>query len=276
MCFWLQDTFYDTEQGTDLKLSLRTYERNELDPKYWLQFDSKNQEFYGIPKFEDVGQREYVLVAEDREGKQATDALVVVVSRSNTEYNNAFEFTLKIPYEEFNNSLTQRRFVERVALIFNDPTTSNIQLRSIRNIQIAGLTTVTFFNTTLYRPHEVCPTEEIDTLKNILMQKDGTIRSRVKEIIGNEFDLQKIHLTPRGPCLPGQENIHHAGSPNIKPDNGDIVEKDDNLLTIVLPAVIILSMLFLTCIIACILYRKRSTGKLELGKYGNITILFSH
>lgn len=271
----LQDTFYDTEDGTDLKLRLLTYERNELDPKYWLQFDSKNQEFYGIPKHEDVGEREYVLVAEDREGKQATDALVVVVSRPNTEHNNAFEFTLNIPFEEFNNSLTQRRFVERIASIFGDPTTSNIQLRSIRKIHHPpGMTHVTFFNTTLFRPHNVCPTEEIDALKNILMRSDGSIRERVKKVIGNEFDLQKIHLAPRGPCLPGQENhIHRAGIPNIKPDAGDIIEKDDNLLTIVLPAVIILSMLFLTCIIACILYRKRSTGKLELGKYGNITVL---
>lgn len=252
-------------------MSLLNYERNELDSKYWLQFDSKNQEFYGIPKPEDVGQREYVLVAEDHEGLQATDALVVVVTRSNTEYNNAFEFTLNIPYEDFNNSLTQRRFVERVAQIFGDDTTSNIQLRSIRMIHATGMTQVTFFNTTLYRPHNVCPTEEIDTLKNILMAKDGTIRARVKNIIGNEFALHKIHFAPRGPCLLGQENIHHAGVPGIKQEPGDIVEKDDNLLTIVLPGVIILSMLFLTCIIACILYRKRSTGKLELGKYGNVS-----
>lgn len=265
-----QDTFYDPEDGTELKLSLLTYERNVLDPKYWLQFDSKNQEFYGIPKSEDVGQREYVLVAEDREGLQATDALVVVVSRPNTEYNNAFEFTLSIQFEDFNNSLTQRRFVERVAQIFDDPSTSNIQLRSIRMIHQTGATHVSFINTTLYRPHNVCPTEEIDKLKMRLLHKDGSIRPRVKDIIGGEFGLSKIHLAPRGPCLPGQENIHHAGVPGIKAENGDIVEKDDNLLTIVLPAVIILSMLFLTCIIACILYRKRSTGKLELGKYGNI------
>ncbi|XP_031640809.1 dystroglycan-like isoform X2 [Contarinia nasturtii] len=62
------DTFYDPEDGTDLKLSLLTYERIELDPKYWLQFDSKTNEFFGVPKFGDAGQREHVLVAEDREG----------------------------------------------------------------------------------------------------------------------------------------------------------------------------------------------------------------
>lgn len=253
-------------------MSLLTYERSELDPKYWLQFDSKNQEFYGVPKFGDAGQREYVLVAEDREGLQATDALVVVVSQPpHREYSTAFEFTLNMPYEDFNNSASQRRFIERIAQIYNDPTTSNIQIRSIRKIHQTGTTYVTFFNTTLHRPHNVCPTEEIDTLKNILLHKDGSIRPRVKDIIGTEFDLVKIHLAPTGPCLPvDQSKVLTANIP-IKPDDSDPLNfKDDHLLTFVLPAVIIFAMLFLTCIIACVLHRRRMTGKMELGKYGNI------
>lgn len=246
-----------------------------MDPKYWLQFDSKNQEFYGVPKFGDAGQREYVLVAEDREGLQATDALVVVVSQPpHREYSTAFEFTLNMPYEDFNNSASQRRFIERIAQIYNDPTTSNIQIRSIRKIHQTGSTYVTFFNTTLHRPHNVCPTEEIDTLKNILLHKDGSIRARVKDIIGNEFDLVKIHLAPTGPCLPVDQNKVMTANIPIKPDDSDPLNfKDDHLLTFILPAVIILAMLFLTCIIACILHRRRMTGKMELGKYGNIGFL---
>ncbi|XP_031617659.1 uncharacterized protein LOC116337350 isoform X2 [Contarinia nasturtii] len=260
------DTFYDPEDGTDLKLSLLTYERSELDPKYWLQFDSKNKEFFGVPKFGDAGQREYVLVAEDREGLQATDALVVVVSQpSHREYSTAFEFTLNMQYDEFNNSAAQRRFIERIAQIYNDPTTSNIQIRSIRKIHQTGATHVTFFNTTLHRPHNVCPNEEIDTLKYILVHKDNSIRQRVKDIIGNEFDLVKINLAPTGPCLPTDSNKILTANIPIKPDDTDPLSfKDDHLLTFVLPAVIIFAMLFLTCIIACVLHRRRMTGKMEL------------
>lgn len=256
-----------------MKLRLLTYERTELDPKYWLQFDSKNQEFFGVPGFRDAGEREYVLVAEDREGLQATDALVVVVSQPpHREYSTAFEFTLNIPYDDFNNSVAQRRFVERIAQIYNDQTTSNIQIRSIRKIHQIGATHVTFFNTTLHRPHNVCPNEEIDRLKNVLVHNDGSIRSRVKDIIGNEFDLVKIDLAPTGPCLP-VEKINQASIP-YKPDDTDTVNfKDDHLLTFVLPAVIIFAMLFLTCIIACVLHRRRMTGKMELGKYGNVAFL---
>lgn len=252
-----------------MKLSLLTHERNDLDPKYWLQFDSKNQEFYGVPKFGDAGQREYVLVAEDREGLQATDALVVVVSPPPfREFSTAFEFTLAMPCEEFNNSVAQRRFIERIAQIYNDPTTSNIQIRSIRKIHQTGYTHVTFFNVTLHRPHNVCPNEEIDKLKNTLMHKDGTIRSRVKDIIGNEFDLVKINLAPTGPCLPADTSKTHLAEIPIKPNDTDTFNiKDDHLLTFILPAVIIFAMLFLTCIIACVLHRRRMTGKMEIGEY---------
>lgn len=263
-----QDTFYDQEDGTDLKLNLITYERKELDPKYWLQFDSKNQEFYGVPKYGDFGQREYVLVAEDREGMQATDALVVVVNHPpHREYSNAFEFTLNMPFEEFNNSAVQRRFIERIAQIFNDPTTSNIVIRSIRPIHQTGTTYVTFFNTTLHRPHHVCPTDEIDALRNILMHHDGSIRPRVREIIGNEFDLTKINFAPTGPCLPVETKlkVHHASVP-ITPNDSDVASfTEEYLMTILLPGGIILAMLLLTCIIACVLHRRRMTGKMELG-----------
>lgn len=43
--------------------------------------------------------------------------------------------------------------------------------------------------------------------------------------------------------------------------------KDDYLLTFVLPAVIIVAMLLLATIIACVLHRRRMTGKMELGMY---------
>lgn len=261
-----QDTFYDPEDGTDLRLSLLNYDRSALNPKHWLQFDSKNQEFYGVPKYGDAGQSEYVLVAEDREGLQATDALVVVVSDSqHRKYSNAFEFTLNMQYNEFNNSAVQRRFIERIAQVFNDPSTSNILIRSIRPIHQTGATYVTFFNTTLHRPHHECPTEQIDGLRAILMHHDGSIRSRVKEIIGNEFDLAKINFVPTGPCLPDEKKVLLANVP-VKPDDGTMGSfTDEYMLTFILPAIIIGAMLFLTCIIACVLHRRRMTGKMELG-----------
>lgn len=179
-----------------------------MDPRHWLQFDAKNQEFFGIPKYGDAGQKEYILVAEDREGLSATDALVVVVSHPlHREYNTLFEMTLGMPYDEFNNSAVQRRFVERIAQIFGDSTTSNIQIRAIRKMHQSGKTLINYYNTTLHRPHHVCPTEHIEQLRKILVQPDGNIRHRIKDALGGEFDLNKVNLIPMGACL-GRLRMH--------------------------------------------------------------------
>lgn len=37
-------------------------DRTQIPPNNWLQFDSKNQEFYGIPMASNVGRAEYQLV----------------------------------------------------------------------------------------------------------------------------------------------------------------------------------------------------------------------
>lgn len=60
----VQDTFYDPEDGStrSLKLSLLTMDRSQVPPTNWLQFDVKNQEFFGTPVQEDEGRREYQLV----------------------------------------------------------------------------------------------------------------------------------------------------------------------------------------------------------------------
>lgn len=60
----VQDTFYDPEDGStrSLRLSLLTMDRSQVPPMNWLQFDVKNQEFYGTPMREDEGRKEYQLV----------------------------------------------------------------------------------------------------------------------------------------------------------------------------------------------------------------------
>lgn len=66
-----QDTFFDAEDGSsrNMKMSLLTIDRIPIPPHEWLQFDSKNQEFYGVPMYNDVGRKEYQLVVTDKEGK---------------------------------------------------------------------------------------------------------------------------------------------------------------------------------------------------------------
>lgn len=65
-----QDTFFDEEDGDTrrMKASLLTANRTEIPSWDWLQFDSSNQEFYGVPLKQDTGRKTYQLVVKDREG----------------------------------------------------------------------------------------------------------------------------------------------------------------------------------------------------------------
>lgn len=67
----LQDTFFDAEDGSsrNLKMSLLKIDRVPIPPHEWLQFDNKNQEFYGVPLRSDIGRKEYQLVAIDKDGE---------------------------------------------------------------------------------------------------------------------------------------------------------------------------------------------------------------
>lgn len=258
------DTFFDTEDS-HLKLSLLTADRTQIDSRNWLQFDSKNDEFYGIPKPHDIGQREYLLVAEDSGGLTANDALLVIVRppTPKTDYSIAFELTLKMHIDSFN-ALQQRLLVEQILKIFNDSVTSHIQIRPIRHSQNQNITVFSFFNTTLYKYQHRCPDDEIETIKNIWVSSDGSFRRRVTEHLA-DFNVTNISFIPYGSCQ-GFDSIHHDVIP-IKPDEPATPNsiQDDYLLTFALPAVIILSMLLLASIVACYLHRRRLTGKMELG-----------
>lgn len=174
---YFKDTFYDPEDGgtRKLKMSLLNMDRSPLDPQQWLQFDSKNQEFYGVPMDSDVKSQEYQLVCEDREGLTANDGLVVVVfPRINQLYSVEFTIAIDVPYDNFvNSSAAKRRFIEKLQDIFGDPNSDAIILGTINR----GSTIITWYNHTLRT--DVCPTEDIHRLREILINDDESVSDRL-------------------------------------------------------------------------------------------------
>lgn len=126
--FWnvyFKDTFYDPEDVDPraLNISLLTGDRHPLPSTSWLQFDSKNREFFGIPR--KAGRTEYQLVCVDSGGLLATDSLEVVVHPPPKRIFNV-EFVMnitegEISHEEFSNSASlQKKFVEKLMVSKND------------------------------------------------------------------------------------------------------------------------------------------------------------
>ncbi|XP_036332138.1 uncharacterized protein LOC118743513 isoform X2 [Rhagoletis pomonella] len=261
------DTFYDPNDNEQLTLTLKTKDHKELNPRHWLQFDSKNQEFYGIPKSGDAGSEEYLLVAQDAGGLTATDALVVVVNHApKKEFSVYFKAYLAIRHEQFNADL-QRKFVERVAHLFGDSNTQYVQIRSVTTHHDSDSTIVNFYNTSLYKSHNRCPEEEIEAVRSVYLVKDHMVRDHVKKVLGPELNLTNVQALPLGLCHPQTDIIHRDYVPT-KTDQPTLKSSfsDEYLYTIILPAVIIISMIIIALLIACCLHRRRrKSGKMELG-----------
>ncbi|XP_026675143.1 dystroglycan isoform X2 [Ceratina calcarata] len=264
-----EDTFYDAEDGSarNMQMSLLTIKRKPIPANEWLQFDSKNQEFYGVPMRSDVGRKEYLLVVTDKEGESATDSLVVVVHDASFMHHTVeFSMTLDIPYESFAHSaLRKRTFIEKLRDLYQDKDTSAISLHSISN----GSTVITWHNRTL--PTTYCAHAEVSRLRSVLVKSDNDRRSvtdEVLEVMGDKFPVKQITVIPMGICLGELTDVHSPDNhvPPVDDSTSVGAFRDDYLITFVLPAIIIAIMLILAGIVACILYRRRRSGKMSVSE----------
>ncbi|KAJ1524398.1 hypothetical protein ONE63_010898 [Megalurothrips usitatus] len=259
-----EDSFYDPEDGTAraMKLSLLTVDHSPIPPDNWLQFDVRNQEFYGMPMPSDEGSKEYQLVCEDRGGLRAHDGLVVVVHPAPAiPYSVEISIRLNMHYETFiRSSAKKRKFVEKLREVVNDPDTSNIVIGKISK----GSTVITWFNRTLPTTH--CSHKEISDLRRVLLNDDQQVSPRLAQIMSPEFIVVAAGLIPIAVCQGELTPLHPLDSPPPPVDEfTPMGSSEEYLITFVVPAVIICTMLLLAGIVACVLYRRRRTGKMSVG-----------
>ena len=131
-----EDMCWDKENGgtRELSLQLLTLGRLEGDSDNWLQFDTKNQEFVGVPLEGDVGREEYQLVCSDSEGYSAIDGIEVsTLSRPFYEkFNVLFVFVFNDTLDDGARLARSRvKLMSRIARIFRDSDTSQIVLNKV-------------------------------------------------------------------------------------------------------------------------------------------------
>ncbi|KPJ14742.1 Dystroglycan [Papilio machaon] len=269
------DTFFDPEDGgtRNLALSLRRADRSELATTHWLQFDPRNQEFYGLPAADDEGTVHYQLIAEDSSKKSAYDSLIVEVVKAPTIRPTVeFHMTLDNPYSSLATSArNKRRLVERLANLFHQHHTDNIRVHAITD----NPTTIVWYNTSL--PMDRCPKKEIEELRNMIIVDErgsngGNLRERVDTIFDKDFNVMSIRLVSQGLCAEQNTKMAKGGLGPIntgtnlqnKASNAD-PEYSDYLVTFVIPAVVIVCMILVAGVIACVLYKRRRTGKMSVG-----------
>ncbi|XP_060652364.1 uncharacterized protein LOC132788795 isoform X3 [Drosophila nasuta] len=262
------DTFYDPNDN-ELTLSLKTKDHKEISPRNWMQFDSKNQEFYGIPKGGDTGTEEYLLIAEDSGGLSANDALVVVVSNAQRkELAMNFKAYLAIKHENFNAEL-QRKFVERIAQLNGDSNTNQVLVRTINQNHDQDGVIVYFYNASLYKMNNRCPHKEMEDVRSVYFDSDLKLKPAVRHALGAELNLTQMSAMTSSVCqYTDSSDINSLDNlpPNHKEPSLKPTSPEEYLATFILPAVIIVVMIILASIIACCLHRRRhKSGKMELG-----------
>jgi len=261
------DMCFDNENGgtRDLNLQLLTNTQPRLEvPKHnWLQFDSKNQEFYGVPLEGDVGRDVYQLVCSDNQGLSAYDGIeVLVLSRPFAErFNLEFTFVFNDTLDDGNKLAESRVFLAKtIAKIFNDKDTKHIVLKSVDPDTLE----VKWVNKTL--AVRTCPREWLESTKHRLMHKEGTVRQHVTNAFASEnFHLSDIKMMTQEACAMVPVTPDLDVTSDIDPIL-DLIPSKEYLLTFVVPAIIIITMLLLAILIACLLHRKRKAGKLDMFK----------
>ncbi|XP_060805480.1 dystroglycan 1 isoform X3 [Amyelois transitella] len=272
-----EDTFFDPEDGStrNLALSLRYSDRSELPRGHWLQFDEKNQEFYGLPAPGDEGSVHYQLIAEDSSKKSAYDSLIVEVVKSPTiKPTVEFQMTMDYPFPQLAyDANNKRKVVEKLAALFGQKETDNIRIQSITN----NPTTIIWYNTSL--PMDRCPKKEIEDLrKMIIIDERGTaggaaLKDNVDHVFDKDLKVMSIRLIPLGLCAEQNTKVPkttiqvHPGSTNLLNSKADTADAS-YLVTFIIPAVVIVCMILVAGIIACVLYRRRRTaftGKMSVG-----------
>lgn len=195
-------------------------------------------------------------------GLSANNLLTVEIHNSQEKhYPIEFLMTLDVPYNVFSNSALQKRtFIEKLAEIFNDKDTSMIEINRI--YESSNNTVVTWRNNTL--SIDSCSQVEVDRLKSVLKTPDRAVTQRVLDIMESEFNVPQIDERPLGKCI---DSYEETTSPPIttttKPPDTDN-KYDDYIMTFILPAIIISTMLLFAGIIALVLYKRRSSGKMSV------------
>lgn len=173
--------------------------------------------------------------------------------------------------------------------MFGDRNSSHIHIKPFQ--QESGNTIVTWFNKSLTTVK--CPHDEIHRLTSLLVHY-GTVSNRVQSIMERDppqFPISAVQVLTLGNCQTSKNK-----PPVNKPDdNGNMAPIDKTkgvqpgaehdefqyLMTFIVPAVIISVMLFVAAVAACVLYRRRRTGKMNVEEdgrqsYGNkgIPVIF--
>ncbi|XP_046570474.1 dystroglycan 1-like [Haliotis rubra] len=297
-----ENTFYDCRVGNTrkLRLLLMANTTTALPSDYWIKFDMKKQLIQGLPLEGNIGKHLFNLIGynadqADTVAKTAFNITIIPDPRSASgQLNHEVSMTLDYDFEKFSSSTENKiSFLNKVAKLNGERNAKNFKMNSVTK----GSTVVSWTNTDLASPD--CPVDQIKAMMSKFVQEDGSLN---KEAIRGmkPFNLKGVGVVPLGACendpnfpvLPGtKDDTDDPSSPDgtdttddtsvdenppvtpepeptttegVRAGSAGGAQSDDIWITTVVPAVVIVAILLLALLIACILYRKKRKGKMNL------------
>lgn len=122
---------------------------------------------------------------------------------------------------------------------------------------------------------QVCHRNEIRKLESILVNEERTVSNYVQDVMGPEFPVAAVKLQYHGACKTVPIYTRPAVDIPVSVEDTTTQEShEEYLVTFIVPAVIISSMLLLAGIAACVMYRRKRSGKMNVeedgrSSYGN-------
>ncbi|GIY61166.1 dystroglycan [Caerostris extrusa] len=143
---------------------------NVQPPKsYWVQFDPRSQEIYGIATENEIGRHDFLLSAVDSDDQSIPDSFVIHVSRLPKRKKPPVEFSVELNYDfdEFLSDTDKKTLVaSKIARLYGDPDPRHMMILNITR----GSVVYAWSNKTLENDH--CPKER---LKNLLSALSTTM-----------------------------------------------------------------------------------------------------
>jgi hypothetical protein len=104
------DQFHDKEDGATpyLSLEMRTADDEAIDSLSWVAFDKKSQTIWALPREENIGRIEFMMIAYDSGRKKSIDAFQFEIYPAPVKSNHTFGLELDADYEQFKKSVATR------------------------------------------------------------------------------------------------------------------------------------------------------------------------
>lgn len=268
-----ENTFYDFEDGStrNLRLTLLTSDNVHPPKSYWLQFDPRSQEIYGLPSDSEIGRHDFLLNAVDSDGHAVPDSFIIHVSHLPRRKKPPVELSIHLDYDfdSFQSDTSKKTLVaSKIARLYGDPDPRYMMITNVTR----GSVVYAWSNKTL--GNDYCPKEKIDQLVKYIINDDGTLSSNLIQIMEPEFKVVSADAVPTGVCLGGVPPTFvtittTTPQPSPPPDELEPTLKtstdEDIYITTIVPAIVIAVMLVIAAIVAYFLYWKKRKGKMSLG-----------